>query len=75
MKAEAERCGAMFITERWLGGLLTNFQTVKKQLRRMKSSKQVRKRAADSRTNTKKEQLMLSREREKLGKYLVGIRT
>src|SRR5712691_12321087 len=36
VKAEAERCGSMYITERWLGGLLTNFQTVKKQLRRMK---------------------------------------
>ena len=33
---EAERCGAMFVTERWLGGLLTNFQTVKRQLRRLK---------------------------------------
>src|SRR4051795_681686 len=36
VRSEAERCGAMYITERWLGGLLTNFQTVKKQLRRMK---------------------------------------
>src|SRR5688572_877589 len=33
VKDHAERSGAMFITERWLGGLLTNFQTVKKQLR------------------------------------------
>ncbi len=31
VKGEAERCGAMHVTERWLGGLLTNFQTVKKQ--------------------------------------------
>src|SRR2546430_3186332 len=36
VRAEAERCKAMVITERWLGGLLTNFQTAKKQLRRMK---------------------------------------
>src|SRR5713226_3260059 len=36
VKAEAERSGSMYITERWLGGLLTNFQTVKKQLKRMK---------------------------------------
>src|SRR5690606_20555043 len=36
VQEEAERAGAMFITERWLGGLLTNFQTVKKQLRRLK---------------------------------------
>ena len=33
VKDEAERAGAMYITERWLGGLLTNFQTVKKQVR------------------------------------------
>jgi small subunit ribosomal protein S2 len=31
VQGEAERCGAMYVTERWLGGLLTNFQTVKKQ--------------------------------------------
>jgi small subunit ribosomal protein S2 len=36
VKDEADRAGAMHITERWLGGLLTNFQTVKKQLRRLK---------------------------------------
>ena len=36
VKQEAERCGAMFVTERWLGGLLTNFQTAKKQLRKLK---------------------------------------
>ena len=33
---EAQRCGSMFITERWLGGLLTNFGTVKKQLKKLK---------------------------------------
>src|SRR4026209_2131230 len=33
VRAEAERCGALFVTERWLGGMLTNHQTVKKQLR------------------------------------------
>ena len=36
VRAEAERCGGMFITERWLGGLLTNFSTVKKQMRRLR---------------------------------------
>ena len=36
VQAEAERCGAMYVTERWLGGLLTNFQTVKKQIRGLK---------------------------------------
>src|SRR5688500_11455077 len=36
VQEQADRCNAMHVTERWLGGLLTNFQTVKKQIRRMK---------------------------------------
>ena len=36
VEEEAERCGAFFVTERWLGGMLTNFQTIKKQIRRLK---------------------------------------
>ena len=36
VKAEADRCGAMWVTERWLGGLLTNFSTIKKQIKKLK---------------------------------------
>jgi small subunit ribosomal protein S2 len=75
VRAEAERCGAMFITERWLGGLLTNFQTVKKQLRRMKELEAGTEEGGGFENYTKKEQLMLSREREKLSKYLEGIKS
>ncbi|HYC52760.1 MAG TPA: 30S ribosomal protein S2 [Gemmatimonadaceae bacterium] len=75
VRSEAERCGAMFITERWLGGLLTNFQTVKKQLRRMKELEAGTEEGGGFENYTKKEQLMLSREREKLSKYLEGIKT
>ena len=72
VREQAERSGAMYITERWLGGLLTNFATVKKQLRRMKElAGGVEGGEFDS--YTKKEQLMLSREREKLMKYFSGI--
>jgi small subunit ribosomal protein S2 len=74
VRAEAERSGAMFITERWLGGLLTNFQTVKKQLRRMKELEAGTEAGGEFENYTKKEQLMLSREREKLTKYLAGIK-
>ena len=74
VKAEAERCGSMYITERWLGGLLTNFQTVKKQLRRMKDLETGTEAGGEFENYTKKEQLMLAREREKLGKYLSGIK-
>jgi small subunit ribosomal protein S2 len=75
VRAEAERAGVMFITERWLGGLLTNFQTVKKQLRRMKELESGTEAGGEFENYTKKEQLMLSREREKLSKYLSGIKT
>ena len=72
--AEAERASALFITERWLGGLLTNFQTVKKQVRRMKELEAGSEEGGEFENYTKKEQLMLRREREKLSKYLNGIR-
>jgi small subunit ribosomal protein S2 len=75
VRAEAERSGSMYITERWLGGLLTNFQTVKKQLRRMKDLEAGGEAGGEFENYTKKEQLMLSREREKLGKYLSGIKS
>jgi len=74
VRAEAERAGALFITERWLGGLMTNFQTVKKQVRRMKELETGSEAGGDFENYTKKEQLMLGREREKLSKYLNGIR-
>jgi len=74
VQAEAERSGSMFITERWLGGLLTNFATAKKQLRRMKELEAGTEEGGEFANYTKKELLMLSREREKLGKYLSGIK-
>src|SRR6201986_1701498 len=74
VRAEAERCGALYITERWLGGLLTNYQTVKKQVRRMKELETGSEEGGEFENYTKKEQLMLRREREKLSKYLNGIR-
>src|SRR5260221_1257831 len=74
VKSEAERCGAMYVTERWLGGLLTNFQTVKKQVRRLKELEAGSEAGGDFENYTKKEQLMMSRERDKLSKYLAGIK-
>ncbi|MDQ8158568.1 MAG: 30S ribosomal protein S2 [Gemmatimonadota bacterium] len=74
VKAEAERCGGMFVTERWLGGMLTNFNTVKKQIKKLKELEA----GAEDGTianYTKKEQLLMSRQREKLGKYLSGIKS
>src|SRR6187551_646755 len=74
VKSEAERCGAMYVTERWLGGLLTNFQTVKKQVRRLKELEAGSEAGGDFENYTKKEQLMMSRQRDKLSKNLSGIK-
>src|SRR3954463_15297256 len=74
VRAEAERSGSLFITERWLGGLLTNVSTVKKQIRRMKELEAGSEAGGEFENYTKKEQLMLSRERDKLSKYMNGIR-
>jgi len=74
VQMEAERCGAMYVTERWLGGLLTNFQTVKKQVRRLKDLEAGAEEGGDFQNYTKKEQLMMGRERDKLNKYLSGIK-
>ena len=75
VSAEAQRCGAMYVTERWLGGLLTNFQTVKKQLRRLKELEAGSEEGGTFENYTKKEQLLMTREREKLSKYLQGIKS
>ncbi len=75
VKQEAERANAMYITERWLGGLLTNFQTVKKQLKRMKELEAGSSEGGDWENYTKKERLMMSREKDKLSKYLSGIKS
>src|SRR5215213_8368100 len=75
VKEEAERCGAMFVTERWLGGLLTNFQTVKKQVRRLKELEAGSESGGDFENYTKKEQLLMSRQRDKLSKNLSGIKS
>jgi small subunit ribosomal protein S2 len=73
VRAEAERGGAFFVTERWLGGTLTNFNTIKKQIRRLKEIEQGQEDGAFD-FFTKKEQLRIDREREKLNRNLVGIK-
>lgn len=73
VRAEAERAGAFYVTERWLGGLLTNFQTIKKNIRRLKDLERGVEEGAFE-FYTKKERLLLEREREKLERYLSGIK-
>ncbi len=70
--AEAKRCGMNWVSERWLGGMLTNFQTIRKSIKRMQN---IEKMETDGTFDkiTKKEQLRLSREKEKLRKILEGV--
>jgi small subunit ribosomal protein S2 len=72
IEEEAERCGAFHVTERWLGGMLTNFQTIRKQIRRLKELERGHEENAFE-FYTKKERLMLERERDKLSKYFSGV--
>ena len=73
VEQEAERSGSFYVTERWLGGMLTNFQTIRKQIRRLKELERGSEEGAFE-FYTKKERLMLERERIKLDKYLVGVK-
>jgi small subunit ribosomal protein S2 len=73
LRAEAERCGGFWVTERWLGGMLTNFHTIKKQIGRLKEVEQGLEDGAFE-FFTKKEQLLFERERQKLNRNLEGIK-
>ena len=69
---EAKRLNMPFVTERWLGGMLTNFATIRKSLKKMSSIEKMKK--EDSYQNlAKRERLMISREEEKLHRILGGI--
>jgi small subunit ribosomal protein S2 len=73
IEQEATRCAGFYVTERWLGGMLTNFSTIRKQIRRLKELERGLEEGAYE-FYTKKEQLLLSREKEKLEKYLGGVK-
>src|ERR1700761_3839909 len=70
---QATRVGMPYVNQRWLGGMLTNFQTVFKRLQRLKEL-EARQQAGWEGVATKKEQLMLTREMTKLDRSLGGIR-
>jgi small subunit ribosomal protein S2 len=73
VREEAERSGQYYVNQRWLGGLLTNFQTVQKSIKRLKDLEAMQ---TDGRYEklTKKERIKLDREREGLNKNLSGIK-
>ena len=70
---EAKRLKMPYVTDRWLGGMLTNFATVRKSLKKMTTIDKMVKDNTTYANLAKRERLMLTREREKLGRVLGGI--
>ena len=73
VKEEAVRAGQFFVNERWLGGMMTNFQTIQKRVARLKELETMEQDGTFD-VLTKKEVLQLRHEMEKLEKYLGGIK-
>lgn len=73
VKQEAIRCGAFYINRRWLGGLLTNFDTIRKRLNRLKELEDMQDSGTMNHSN-KKELAVHNKEWEKLDKTLGGIK-
>lgn len=74
IQEQATRVGMPYVNERWLGGMLTNFSTVHKRLQRLKELEQYDFEDTSTSGLTKKELLMMRREKDKLAKTLGGIR-
>ncbi len=73
IREQAERCGMPYVNYRWLGGMLTNFKTVKQSIKRLKDLEAMEQDGSLDRLS-KKEALMLRREKEKLERSLGGIK-
>lgn len=73
IKEEAERCGMPYVNHRWLGGMLTNYKTVRQSIKRLKTLESM-KEAGNFERLSKKEALMRTRELEKLEQGLGGIK-
>ena len=71
---QAQRVGMPYVNHRWLGGMLTNFSTVATRLQRLKELEQIDFDDVASSGHTKKELLMMRREKDKLSRTLGGIR-
>ncbi|GAA1804801.1 MULTISPECIES: 30S ribosomal protein S2 [Brevibacterium] len=71
---QAKRVGQPYVNQRWLGGMLTNFQTISLRLRRLKELEEIDFDDVAGSSHTKKELLILRREKDKLEKTLGGIR-
>ena len=70
----AKRCGQYYVNHRWLGGMLTNWRTISNSIKRLKDLEEMLANESEMQGLTKKEQLMLTREQEKLERALGGIK-
>jgi small subunit ribosomal protein S2 len=70
---EAQRCGMFYVTERWLGGMLTNFATIRQRIQRLEELERME---AEGQLDLrpKKEAMQLRKERQKLERFLLGIK-
>jgi small subunit ribosomal protein S2 len=75
IREEAERCGMFYVNNRWLGGMLTNFQTIKASIDRLKKVEEILEDPNTPQVFTKKEILNLNREHDKLMSSLGGIKS
>jgi small subunit ribosomal protein S2 len=73
IKEAAEKCGQYYVTKRWLGGMLTNFQTIKSSIDRLKKIDHMREKG-ELEFFSKKERARMEKEYERLSDYLNGIR-
>ena len=73
IKEEAERCGMFFVNERWLGGMLTNHQTIQTRIKKLRELEKMEEEGVFN-VLPKKEVIKLNAEKEKLEKYLGGIK-
>jgi len=73
IKEHAERCGMPYVNHRWLGGMLTNFKTIQKSIRKLEIIEKMEE-SGQINLLTKKERLILARRKAKLEKFIGGIR-
>lgn len=73
IKEEAERCGMYYVNVRWLGGMLTNYQTIKRRIARLEELEKMEREGVFN-VLPKKEVMQLQAEKERLNKYLGGIK-
>lgn len=73
IQEEAKRCGTFYVNQRWLGGMLTNFSTIKKSIEKLKKLETMKEDGTLNR-HTKKEATAFEKERERLDKNLSGIK-